>query len=180
MAKLRFSKVTGRTAGTLLLGNMYMFEYLAERTNVYFDAFPLVFVLKRKRTSEGGLKYFEGLNFHILSVERRLALFKMMDRFFSTEIFDDRGNMVKEIQEDTFLLAREFRRFILVSKKFRDAKVAIRRYNFSNVQTQLLKVHPKDWLTVLQETPERFFTGSYGKVKGIKVWRESFIRSRSV
>ena len=67
MAKIRWSNIEGQQVSQFYLGDMYQFEYETELADVYFDAFPLVFVLRRNmKNRTTGEKYFEGFNFHVI------------------------------------------------------------------------------------------------------------------
>lgn len=209
MAKIRWSKVEGERVSKLYFGNMYYFEYFAKPSVKYFDSFPLVFILGLPQVNEQGEKYIEGVNFHYFHPNERITLFRTMSRFFTNKVItdededdDDLDKMfdrvydkstktekeemdelekaMKNISNDTLLRAREFKKIIFSSRKYRLAKVAFRRYNLNKIQSKIIKILPQQWYDAIVETPQRFFTGNRGKIKGERIWRESLIKSRRI
>jgi len=160
MASLK--TIEGKPTSTLVSGNMYFYQYIAEPTVAFYDAFPLIFMIRRKGTN------FEGINFHYLSTERRLELFKLMKDFFSTDT----------VESDTRLLVKGFRRILLVSKAYRDAKVALHRYKFANIQSKIIMVEPKNWEYAIKEPVQKFFTNTGRKKASGSVWRKTLKQSK--
>lgn len=105
MASIRWSNIEGQQASQFYLGDMYQFEYETEVADFYFDAFPLVFVLRRNlKNKTTGEKYFEGVNFHYYDLPKRIELFRSMSRFFTNKVItdeedddDDVDEVIKEI-----------------------------------------------------------------------------------
>ena len=161
MAKLK--GIEGKGVGTLLAGNMYFYKYIAEDENDFYDMFPLVFILKVRG------KLIEGINFHYLDIKRRIALFDLILPFVDSDV----------IEKDSRLRVKTFRKIILTSKKYRDAKVIIHRYKRSNIRSAILKIDPTKWKLVLKEELELFKIPKGGKLPSPKVWRKTLIESRT-
>ena len=89
MAKIRWSNIEGQQVSQLLLGDMYQFEYETTLADKYFDAFPLIFILRRNKVNKQGEKYFEGINFHYYDLPRRISLFRTLSRFFTNKVITD-------------------------------------------------------------------------------------------
>ena len=218
MAKIRWSDIEGQQVSQFFLGEMYQFEYETFEADKYYDAFPVIFVLRRNQKNKvTGEKYIDGINFHYYDLPRRIELFRSMARFFTNKIITDeeeddnaldeainkitsvittsktlaaRMEMLKfgekdpiaeamsKIPEDTILRAREFRNLIMVSRKFRAAKVAYRRYSVDKIRSKIIRVEPKQWYTAVVERSQRFFTKDFAKIKGQRVWQETLIKLR--
>ena len=158
----KLNKIEGQKVSAFLSGRMYYFRYLAEPTNVYFDRFPLIFVTKKRG------RLLEGINFHYINLKYRTQLFELMRPFFDTD----------EIEENTRLRVKSFRKIILESTKFRHAKVALHRYRIENVRSKILMLSPSSWDSVILKESERFVSGT-GKTMNSKIiFRESLIKSR--
>ncbi|MBT4654929.1 MAG: hypothetical protein HOB59_03520 [Gammaproteobacteria bacterium] len=209
MSKIRWSNVDGVQVSKLFFGNMYYFEYLADVSEIYFDSFPLIFVMGLPKSNDKGKKYVEGINFHHFHPRERISLFRTMSRFFTNNIITDEDEddndldeiiskvydnstktkeeemeelekSLKKIPNDTLLRAREFKKVMFSSRKYRLARVAFRRYNLNNINSRIIRILPQQWYDAIVETPQRFFTGNRGKIKGERVWRESIIKSRRI
>ena len=89
MSKIRWSNVDGVQVSKLFFGNMYYFEYLADVSEIYFDSFPLIFVMGLPKSNDKGKKYVEGINFHHYHPRERISLFRTMSRFFTNNIITD-------------------------------------------------------------------------------------------
>jgi hypothetical protein len=209
MAKIRWSEVEGEQVSRLYFGNMYYFEYFTNKEEKYFDSFPLVFILGLPQTNEQGKKYIEGINFHHFHPNVRISLFRTMSRFFTNKVITDEDQdddkldelvkrvydkstktekeemdelekAMKKIPNDTLLRAKEFKKIMFSSRKYKFARVAFRRYNLDKIKSKIIKILPQQWYDAIVETPQRFFTGKGGKIKGERIWRESLIKSRRI
>tara|TARA_B100000029_G_scaffold763_1_gene934 strand:- start:135 stop:764 length:630 start_codon:yes stop_codon:yes gene_type:complete len=209
MAKIRWSEVEGQQVSKLFFGNLYYFEYYADPSMAYYDQFPLIFVMDLPRINATGQKYIEGINFHYFHPNHRFDLFRTMGRFFTNKIIteeeeddDDLDEIVKEVYDktskttsvqlqqlekaldkipnDTMLRAKEFKRVMFKVRKYRLARIAYRRYSVDKIVSKIIKILPQQWYDAIAETPQRFFTGSGGKMKGERVWRESIIKTRRI
>ena len=58
---IQLNKVEGERANVILSGQMYYFKYIAEPTNIYYDRFPLVFIIRKRG------RLLEGINFHYMA-----------------------------------------------------------------------------------------------------------------
>jgi len=96
------------------------------------------------------------------------------------EEMEELEKSLKKIPNDTLLRAREFKKVMFSSRKYRLARVAFRRYNLNNINSRIIRILPQQWYDAIVETPQRFFTGNRGKIKGERVWRESIIKSRRI
>ena len=162
MSKLK--QIEGTKVSTLYSGNMYFYRYLAQPTNILFDMYPLIFMIRKR----GML--FEGINFHYIPVKYRLPLFEDMRRFFD----DD------ELQEDTRLRVRAFRYLILSSRKYRFAKIALHRYVQSSIRSKVLKIPATDWEKTIMQPGERFLSGNLQVLNRKIVHRQSLIESLKI
>ena len=87
MAKIRWSDIEGQQVSQFFLGEMYQFEYETFEADKYYDAFPVIFVLRRNQKNRTtGDKYIDGVNFHYYDLPRRIELFRSMARFFTNKI----------------------------------------------------------------------------------------------
>ena len=154
--------IEGEKVSTLFSGNMYFYMYEAEPTNILYDKFPLIFMIRKKG------QVFEGINFHYIPVKWRMPLFEDMRKFFDSD----------EIQEDTRLRVRSFRNIILTNMKYRFAKVAIHRYRTENIRSKVLRIPPKEWEKTILQPAEMFIAGTGKRINKKKVFLESLIKSR--
>ena len=94
------------------------------------------------------------------------------------KIQDPLAQAMNKIPDDTVLRAREYRNLVMVSRKFRAAKVAYRRYSVDKIRSKIIRVEPKQWYTAVVERSPRFFTHEQAKIKGQRVWQETLIKLR--
>jgi len=156
------NKITGERVSILKPGSMYHYKYIADPKEKYFDRFPLVFVIQRKG------QLVEGINFHYLDITRRLSLFTLMKRYFTT----------LDIEEETLLNARPFKKILLSSRKYRNAKVSYRRYLTPRIASKIIKVNPTEWENAIRLPTEKFIIGTGGKYNKAQVWKTTLIKSR--
>ena len=154
--------IEGQKVSTLFSGNMYFYKYKAEPTEILYDRFPLIFMIRKKG------QVFEGINFHYIPVKWRMPLFEDMRKFFDSD----------KIQEDTRLRVRSFRKIILTNMKYRFAKVAIHRYRTENIRSKVLKIPPAEWEKTILQPAEFFIAGTGKRINKKKVFLESLIKSR--
>ena len=162
--KAKLNIIEGNQVGSLIAGNMYFFKYLAEPTNILFDRYPLIFVLRKR-----GL-LLEGINFHYIPIlpDWRTPLFEDMKRFFDSE----------EIQDDTRLRVKMFRQLILKQRKFRFAKIALHRYRRNHIRSKIIMIPPTEWEKAILQPAERFVTGNLRKLQTRVIHKESLIKGR--
>lgn len=158
----KLNKMRGQQVSKIISGNMYFYKYLAEPTNILFDRFPLIFMIRKK-----GL-LFEGINFHYIPVKWRMPLFEDMKTFFDSD----------EIQDDTRLRVRAFRNLIMTNRKYRFAKIALHRYKKNHIRSKILMIPPSEWEHAILQPAEMFVTGNLQKLNTKIIHRESLIKSR--
>tara|TARA_B110000467_G_scaffold111695_1_gene102130 strand:+ start:44 stop:544 length:501 start_codon:yes stop_codon:yes gene_type:complete len=160
--KTKLNIIEGIQVSSLISGNMYFYKYLAEPTNILFDRFPLIFMIRKK----GML--FEGINFHYIPVKWRMPLFEDMKIFFDSD----------EIEDDTRLRVKAFRNLIMTNRKYRFAKIALHRYRKSHIRSKMIMIPPTEWQKAILQPAEKFVTGNLQKLSTRMIYRESLIRSR--
>jgi hypothetical protein len=160
----RLKQIEGIKVSTLYSGNMYFYRYLAQPTNILFDMYPLIFMIRKR-----GMLW-EGINFHYIPVKYRMPLFEDMKMYFD----DD------ELQEDTRLRVRAFRYLILSSRKYRFAKIALHRYVQSGIRSKVLKIPATEWENAIMEPAQRFVTGNLQVLNTKVVHRQSLIKSLKI
>jgi hypothetical protein len=161
MAKLK--TIEGTSVTGLRSGNMYFYRYRAEPTVPTYDVYPLIFMI-RKRGS-----VIEGINFHYMGIERRINLLNEMKPFFSTK------NL---IESDTRLIVKRFRDLLLVSRKLRDAKIALHRYRIPNIISKVIRIEPSNWEFAIKEPVQKFITNTGKKRASGSVWRKTLKQSK--
>lgn len=154
--------IEGIQVSTMISGNMYFYKYLAEPTNILFDRFPLIFMIRKKG------QVFEGINFHYIPVKWRMPLFENMRKFFDSD----------ELQEDTRLRVKAFRNIILTNMKYRFARIAIHRYQMNNIRSKVLRIPPAEWEKTILQPAEMFIADTGKRINKKKVFLESLIKSR--
>ena len=154
--------IEGIQVSSLISGNMYFYKYLAEPTNILYDRFPLIFMIRKKG------QVFEGINFHYIPVKWRIPLFEDMKIFFDSD----------EIADDTRLRVKAFRNLIMSNRKYRFAKVALHRYRRENIRSKVLMIPPKEWEKTILQPAEKFVSGNLQKLNTKIIHRESLIKSR--
>ncbi len=154
--------IEGIQVSSLISGNMYFYKYLAEPTNILYDRFPLIFMIRKKG------QVFEGINFHYIPVKWRIPLFEDMKIFFDSD----------EIADDTRLRVKAFRNLIMSNRKYRFAKVALHRYRRENIRSKVLMIPPKEWEKTILQPAEKFVSGNLQKLNTEIIHRESLIKSR--
>ena len=160
--KTKLNIIEGIQVSSLISGNMYFYKYLAEPTNILFDRFPLIFMIRKK----GML--FEGINFHYIPVKWRMPLFEDMKIFFDSD----------EIEDDTRLRVKAFRNLIMTNRKYRFAKIALHRYRKSHIRSKMIMIPPTEWQKAILQPAEKFVTGNLQKLSKRMIHKESLIRSR--
>ena len=154
--------IEGIQVSSLISGNMYFYKYLAEPTNILYDRFPLIFMIRKKG------QVFEGINFHYIPVKWRIPLFEDMKIFFDSD----------EIADDTRLRVKAFRNLIMSNRKYRFAKVALHRYRRENIRSKVLMIPPKEWEKTILQPAEMFIAGTGKRINKKTVFLESLIKSR--
>ena len=160
--KAKLNIIEGNQVTSLVSGNMYFYKYQAEPTNILFDRFPLIFMIRKK-----GI-LFEGINFHYIPVKWRMPLFEDMKRFFDSD----------EIADDTRLRVRAFRKLIMTNMKYRFAKVSLKRYKRENIRSKMIMIPPTEWEKAILQPAEMFVNGNFKRLNTKVIHRQSLIKSR--
>jgi hypothetical protein len=159
---IQLNTISGERTNKILSGQMYYFKYEAEPTNIYYDRFPLVFVVKKRG------RLFEGINFHYMQLKYRTQVLEDMKPFFDS----------KEITEDTRLKVKAYRQIILTSKKYRFARATYHRYRMENIRSKIIQISPTSWNTAILEEAEKFIMSGGGKKTSAKVFKETLLKTR--
>lgn len=112
-----------------MVGNMFFFRYDAKLKDElpYWDKFPLVIPIDFYPDS------FLGLNLHYLGYQERAILLDKLAAVSGNKYLDESSRF-----QITYDLIRE-------STKFREVKPCIKKYLYSHVKSQFIKVEPKEW-----------------------------------
>ena len=156
-------KEGGTRAGRPMLGKMMFFKYRPDVVESTYDLYPLIFVLNRKPG------YFDGINFHYVVPKMRAVLLGNMFTYLSNLNFD----------LSTELNFKSFRNAIGSNKKFKFAKASVRRYNYSNIQSKIINVHPLDWELAIMVDTEKFFDEKNSRATSQTIWKETRINVAS-
>ena len=159
---VELNKIQGERVNQIISGNMYYFKYEAEPRNLYFDRFPLVFVLRKR----GNL--FEGVNFHYLHNKYRENIIGNMKDFLDED----------ELSEDTRLKVKKYRQMLLTSKELRFAKAAFHRYRLDHIRSKIIKISPLSWKDIILKEAEKFILSAGGMKTTAKVHRETLLKIR--
>jgi hypothetical protein len=154
-----YKTIEGDKVANLQSGNMYFYKY-EPLTPVYtwYDKYPLVFITRKRGNS------IEGINFHYLSIPYRHMLYDALIPFFNN----------KEFTKDTRLNVKTIRMVLFQSAKYRFAKPTFHRYFQTGVRSQIIKVEPKNWKSVLSEKVEMFFDKKGKKINELVIHKDSF------
>lgn len=126
--------ITGnRTALTniLLPGRMYSFKYTDPKYKKklpYYDAFPLIFVVKNDMNS------FLGLNLHYLPPELRA---KLMDALYMRVVSEESNDIQTRVRISYNILRS--------TSSLKLYKPCLRRYLYSHVTSRFLYINPDKW-----------------------------------
>jgi len=154
-------KEGGRRRGTIRRGKMMFFRYRPDEITSMYDLYPLIFVLDRKKD------YFDGINFHYLMPKLRAVLLGDMFTYLSDLNFDI----------STQLNFRQFVNIVDKNKKFKFAKQALRRYNYKNIISKRIEVHPMDWELAIMLNTEKFYNEQSAKTPSVRVWKETRLKA---
>jgi len=154
-------KEGGRRRGTVRRGKMMFFRYRPDEITSMYDLYPLIFVLDRKKD------YFDGINFHYLMPKLRAVLLGDMFTYLSDLNFDI----------STRLNFRQFVNIVDKNKKFKFAKHALRRYNYKNIISKRIEVHPMDWELAIMLNTEKFYNEQSAKTPSVRVWKETRLKA---
>ena len=154
----------GKKKANFFLGRMYFYKYMPDpRTlDADFDMYPLMFILDKSDQE------FEGINFHFMTPKARAMTMG--------NLFDYLNN--EDYTPNTKLIFNSLRKVIRNNRKFRYAKYAYRRYNYSNISSKIIEVHPLDWEIAMFCPTERFYSKQRRRLPDRVVWKQTAIRVR--
>ena len=154
-------KEGGRKKGVPRRGKMMFFRYRPDEITSTYDFYPLIFVLHRTQN------YFDGINFHYLVPKLRAVLLGDMFTYLSDLNFDI----------STRLNFRQFVNIVDKNKRFKFAKQALRRYNYRNIISKMIEVHPLDWELAIMVDTEKFYNEQRAKTPSMKIWKETRLKA---
>jgi hypothetical protein len=136
----------------LWYGHMYHFLYLPKYREElpYYDKFPLVFPVQRV---DGG---FLGLNLHYINPKERMNLMKQLYKYQTNDTTDAKTKLVL-----TYRLLNK-------TKSLQSFKPCLKRYLYSHIRSNFLKIEYSEWNIILFLPTEQF-----EKESKYKVWKES-------
>ena len=154
----QIKKETNRNTNKFVLGGLYYYYYNAKTADRldYWDAFPLVMPLQRYNDG------FLGLNFHYLPPRIRAGF---MDKLLDRAITDDDNNPVR---------VRVTYDILDASKRYKEFRPCLKRYNYQQIASKILKVQPNEW-----ETAVFLPTHQFQKAPAREVWQESMTEIRN-
>ena len=150
-------KEGGTRASKPMRGKMMFFRYRPKELTSEYDLYPLIFVLNRTPD------YFTGINFHYLVPKMRAELLGDMFSYLSNLSFDI----------STELNFKSFTNAIASNKKFKFGKAALRRYNYSNIQSKIIEVHPLDWELAIMVETSKFFNEKGSRATKQTIWKDT-------
>jgi hypothetical protein len=131
-----------KSASVISSGNLYFFSYLPETRQQlkYYDEFPLVLVLEKRK--EGVL----GLNFHYLRHDHRAKFFDRLVEYVDTA--DYISNPETELMVGYELMKHpKFKPFVEPCIKF---------YKYKNFKTGVVRIEPAKWKLMMFLPLEKF------------------------
>ena len=154
-------KEGGIRKGTVRRGKMMFFRYRPDEITSIYDLYPLIFVLDRQKD------YFDGINFHYLMPKLRAVALGEMFTYLSNLNFDI----------STRLNFRQFVNIVDKNKRFKFAKQALRRYNYKNIISKKIEVHPLDWELAIMLNTEKFYSEQGAKTPSVRIWKETRLKA---
>ena len=148
----------GRAVHNLRVGSIYMYVYdpKTKKQLPYYDRLPLMIVLNYNTKS------FVGLNLHYLPMRmRELLLQNMLDLVNNTK-YDRTTRMLA-----TYDILKSARRYKYI-------KPCVKRYLYSHVKSNIIKITPAEWSRSIYLPVERF-----KKESKEQVWIESIQRIKN-
>ena len=154
-------KEGGRRRGIVRRGKMMFFRYRPDEIKSTYDLYPLIFVLDRQKD------YFDGINFHYLMPKLRAVALGEMFTYLSNLNFDI----------STRLNFRQFVNIVDKNKRFKFAKQALRRYNYKNIISKIIEVHPLDWELAIMLNTEKFYDEQRAKTPSVRIWKDTRLKA---
>ena len=151
---IREGKDRGRISNRPTYGMLNLFRYFPEEptTMPYYDIFPLVLPLRRKRDG------FVGINFHFLPLPLRVKVLNRLMESFGDEAAEKLDVAYGMLKANRFI------------------RPALRRYKREAVASYYLQVPLEDMLIGILLPVARFFKGPYEKRQVVHpnaVWRRT-------
>jgi hypothetical protein len=133
-------------------GQMYHFLYSPKYKLElpYYDKFPLVFPVQR--VDRG----FLGLNLHYINPKERMNLMKKLYKYQTNDTTDAKTKLVLTY------------RLLNTTKSLKTFKPCLKRYLYSHIRSNFLKIEYSEWNIALFLPTENF-----EKASKYKVWRDS-------
>jgi hypothetical protein len=156
-------KEGGRKVSRPMRGKMMFFRYRPDEIESTYDLYPLIFVLNR------GKDYFDGINFHYLVPKMRAMLLGDMFSYLSNLNFDI----------STHLNFKQFLNAVNTNKKFKFGKQALRRYNYKNIKSKIINVHPLDWELAIMVETAKFFNEKDSRTVSQQIWKETRMKAQT-
>ena len=135
-----------------MIGNMFFFRYDPKFKDVlpYYDKFPLVIPMEFYPDS------FLGINLHYLGYRERAVLLDKLSAVSGNKYLDESSKF-----KITYQLVKE-------STKFREVEPCVKKYLYSHVKSQFVKVEPKQWEVAIF-LPVQQFVGA----KPEDIWKDN-------
>lgn len=133
-------------------GQMYHFLYLPKKRDElpYYDRFPLVFPIQRSGNG------FLGINLHYLDYQNRLKFMRNLYTF----------QLNTSVEETTKLMLTY--RLLNKTRSLKYFKPCIKRYLYSHIKSNFLKIDYDDWNIAIFLPTEQF-----AKLNKEAVWKDS-------
>jgi hypothetical protein len=136
----RISKEFDEYVDRVRLGRLYMFFYDPKTKDKlpYWDAFPLVFPIKRQR---GG---FLGINLHYIAPRYRAVLFTNLMEYLNNEEYDEttRLRLTYDVLNSV--------------GKLRYHRPCLKRYLYGHINSKIKDIPPNDWEVVTMIPSQQF------------------------
>ena len=149
-------QIEGVSVKRILSAKFYLFKYITDKPNIYYNIYPLVFTLGKLNSD-----LFQGIDFHYIPPKQRM--------FLLNELYQ----ITPSLTTSPLRFSSIFKKLMVTVKKFRPALVAFKRYNISSiVGGKIIRIDPESWESVILEPIEKFVSGTK-QVSAKRVWKES-------
>lgn len=150
----------GIKRSNFLLGRMYFYQYVPEIPDNTFDMYPLIFILNKTET------WFEGINFHFMNPKQRAVLLEHMLDYLNKQ----------DYTLNTRILFNSFNKVLSGNRKFKYGKYCYRKYNFDNIRSKVIEVHPLDWEIAMSVPTEKFYSLNKRRLPDRIVWKNTDVK----
>jgi hypothetical protein len=133
-------------------GQMYHFLYSPKYKEElpYYDKFPLVFPVQRVDNG------FLGINLHYVGLKTRMNLMKQLYNYQTNDASEGKIRLILSY------------RLLNKTKSLEEFRPCLKRYLYSHIQSNFLKIDYSEWNTILFLPTEHF-----EKASKYKVWKDS-------